>query len=150
MRLGLGQVSGRELTSWEVAQFLARHPIVAGKVLAHNELAAVSECSNITTPWSIWDPLAIGGPIPGSGLSVEDSAFGLVVVFPDASCELHYSAVEAGGVLEAGELEQPVYSSPPAPGSPLEDLSTGLKDIAWIVGLGLIGLAWIHGRGGRA
>lgn len=147
MRL-LGQTPATHtLSSWEVAAFLARHPVIASKVATHNALALTHDCNNITAPWSIWDPFAISGPIPGAGLSVEDSEHGTVVVFPDAECNLHYTAVVEPGTFDPSQLDLPTYESPPAEGSVLEDIAAGLGTVGGLVGLGV--LFYLANKGAR-
>jgi len=98
-------ITGRELTSGEVAAFLARHPATAARVAYHNTTSAlycypVGEGTMIPGAYE-WERETLG--IPWRGLYVPDSGLeGTVTIFPDATCDLHYSVVgDPGGVLAA-------------------------------------------------
>jgi hypothetical protein len=98
----------RTLTQPEIEDLLARNFALAGWVTAHEVL--------FSTPGS-WDQVRFGSPdfanlpIPPAGRIVRDDKYGNVLIFPDASGKLHYTADVSDQI--ATQVNLPPYYSPP-------------------------------------
>jgi hypothetical protein len=135
-------LGGRPLSSLQVASFLARHPVVASRVAYHNAQTSMLCYPVRESPFYAigyeWSRRNLG--IPHWGLGVDDASIGPVVIFPDADCELHYSAISgplAGPIIDA--INEPPPDTIPHDRSMFDDLQTSVLWVA--VGLVAIALA---------
>lgn len=89
----------RELKADEVDAFLARNPSVGARVIEFNALVFAFGWDQIRTePGFLEFDMTIPGAIPPDGIAVQDSVFARVVIFPDASGNLHFTAFAPAGV----------------------------------------------------
>jgi len=89
----LAGITARPLTASEVAGFLARHPIVATRVGYHNTTSALycyGPGEETISGLYRWERETLG--IPHQGLAVTDNVLGDVLIYPDANCDLRYTA----------------------------------------------------------
>jgi hypothetical protein len=124
------------LTATEQAGLLARNPILAARVVEFINVVNTIGYNQAPEPSAGTDFSAAGildywlqklpGWIPTWGLLVNDSYFGPVVVFPDASGTLHFTATSA----PTGDINKPPYESPDQ--SPLAQI------IGWVM-IGVVG-----------
>jgi hypothetical protein len=142
---GSNSLRGVTLSDWQIAGFLARHPVVAARVTYH----ALNQHAYCDPGWwrlgTEWERRTFG--IPVYGISVDDTVFDRVFIFPDADCDLHYSGVTGSyGGSSADDIgeqtNKPPYVPPPHDRGPFDDLATAA---VWL-GVGLVAITLVRGR----
>jgi len=114
------------LTDADIAAFLDRHPDVKRDVL-------IFETEVFFSGYSRDDP---SYQIPAAGISVPDSVFGNVLIFPDAGGALRYTGNVPADI--GAQVNKPAYESPGGP-TPLESIAAAVPWIvAAVVGLSLL------------
>ncbi len=140
---GLGEEASFPMRDDQIEQFLSRHPGTRSTVQEFlNQVAEFGYVQGGMVPGHPGGILA--GPqayaIPAYGISVGDSAFGNVVIFPGADGTLFFTA----GVRDtiARQTNLPPFISQPAPsGLDFEAWQTLLKYGPYILGIG--GALWL-------
>lgn len=121
----------RLLTNFEIAAFLARHPLTAARVTATKAaiLIGAYDFDIYTTDAESWGILVVKFPgiIEPRGIQAEDSVFGLVTIQP-APSGMYFSGFSPA----IGDIDKPDYDPQPFPG-PLDDLKSALT-VAMLVG----------------
>ena len=107
----------RLLTTTEIVNLLARHPIIAAKVTATKLLLASGRYEMIyTAPSGIEIDIDLSniGVIPANGLAFEDANYGLVVIQPAPNGKIYFNGfvTSIGG---AATINLPKYESPTTP-----------------------------------
>jgi hypothetical protein len=132
----------RELTDWEIAGLLLRHPLEADYV-AKTKLALASG----TYDWARTLPQSFIGLIPPWGETLEDSTYGHTVIFFDANGVLHVSGYVDANLDTTAAMSTTDYVPPPFKckngGDPLPILGTCPEDfniLFWILGAGVLAL----------
>jgi hypothetical protein len=105
-QLALGALPFR-LTTTQVAQFLARHPIIATQVAETEAVMKFGLYDYDYNPALQWK---LPGVIPPWGTQVQDSVFGIVTVFPARSGDWYYT-----GSSPELHTDNPPYVSPKGP-----------------------------------
>jgi hypothetical protein len=127
--LGEWQTEVVALTPADVTAFLARHPDTRRDVFVFESEVFFTGYNRDDTSYKI----------PGAGLSVPDSVFGNVLIFPDAAGRLHYTGNVPADI--AAETNKPPFESP-AGQTPLDTLiSAAPWIVAAVVGLSLFNTA---------
>ncbi len=107
-------MASRSLSTYEMLDFLNHHDHESDLVREHEAMF------NPVTGYRSWDQVlysmgydewGLPLPIPPRGLAVNDEAYGVVVIFPDAKGGLHYSATDNESLI--AEIQKPIYSSDP-------------------------------------
>lgn len=131
----------RELTNWEIAEFLTRHPLEADYI-AKTKLALASG----TYDWARSLPQWFFGLIPPWGTTVEDTTYGHTVIFFGSDSTLHVSGFVPDTFDTEEAMSKPDYV-PPAhtckDGSPTSIIGTCPEDfniLYWIAGAGVLAL----------
>lgn len=130
----------RELTNWEIAEFLTRHPLEADYV-AKTKIALVSG----TYEWARTLPQWFFGLIPPWGATVEDSTYGHTIIFFGSNGVLHVSGFVPDQINTVEAMSKPDYVPPPFKckngSDPLPVLGTCPEDfniLFWIAGAGVV------------
>lgn len=130
----------RELTNWEIAEFLTRHPLEADYI-AKTKLALISG----TYDWGRTLPQWFLGLIPPWGATVEDSTYGHTVIFFGADTTLHVSGYVPDNLDTTAAMSAPDYVPPPFKckngSAPLPVLGTCPEDfniLYWILGIAAV------------
>lgn len=129
----------RELTPAEISDLLARNFDLQAKVLQHNRLFVDT---------GQWDQVRMNEanfpnlPIPTKGRILRDDTYGVVVVFPDAKGNLHFSA-DVAPVLLNSDITKPPYESPS--GNTLTQFLADLRASFGVIvsGLVLVAIAYL-------
>ena len=132
----------RDLTNWEIAGLLTRHPLEADYI-AKTKLALASG----TYDWARTLPQSFFGLIPPWGATLEDSTYGHTVIFFDAEGVLHVSGYVPDQYDTTAAMEKPDYVPPPFKckngGDPLPLLGTCPEDfniLFWLLVAGVLAL----------
>jgi hypothetical protein len=127
-----GQVAQRYLTDSEVNAFLLRHPVTAATVAATLALLKTGAYDFDNSGWNTNPP----GVLPPWGMSVPDSVFTNVVLFPGQDAKIYYSGHVPAWRL--GDINKAPYEPPPHDRGPFDDLKD-LGKTALLVGGLVIG-----------
>jgi hypothetical protein len=104
----------RLLTTTEIADFLARHPLIALQVAETKAAVAALGFDQIYSPPSWYEiDVRIPGLILPNGICVVDSAYGNVVIAPNATGTLYYNAFVDAGHCAAAQQDWTGYQSTP-------------------------------------
>jgi hypothetical protein len=132
----------RELTNWEIAGFLLRHPLEADYI-AKTKLAIASGVYD----WTRQTPDWFFGLIPPWGTTVEDSTYGHTVIFFDTDGTLHVSGYVDASLDTTEAMSKGDYVPPPFKckngSDPLPIVGTCPEDfniLYWILGAGVLAL----------
>lgn len=121
----------RELTTFEMLDFLGRNPVTAARVAETKTMLFLGTYSFDPTGWNI------PGVIPPWGDSLTDVLYGNVVIYPAPDGTIHYSSNVPDAV--AAQVTKPLPKTVPFNRTMLDDLSDTVKTWGfWIVG-GIVG-----------
>jgi hypothetical protein len=106
----------RLLTTTEIADFLARHPLIALQVAATNAAVATLGYDQIYTPPAWYEiDVRIPGLIQPNGICIPDSTYGNVLIAPSANGTLYYNAFVDSGACGAAQQDWTGYQPPVGP-----------------------------------
>lgn len=125
----------RYLTGLEIADLMARHPIVAARVAATKAFLLTGTFDQLAPTWG---EISIDvGLLPQQGIAFQDSKYGMVVIFPAPNGKIYFNGFVKNTTVEV--INSPEYSSPNTdPNSPECDwlckLGKGVDTATFIVG----------------
>lgn len=133
----------RFLTNYEIADFMARHPVVAAQVIATKSAMVLIGYDQLATPPEWYEVDVNIGLIGPSGISVPDSKYGNVVIQPAPNGEMYFSGWTT---VRPNVIDAPAYESPTGnnPTNMFKDVENLL--IMGFAGLLLYGLVVSRGR----
>jgi len=131
-------VSGQQqlLNDSQIADFLSRHPTTALQVAATETAIATVGYDQINSPPSWYEFDVNLGLIPTWGVSVNDSVYGNVIIFPGADGTMYYNGFVPAGIDTT--VNNPAFVSPNAtpPGTELPPCDPTTNDLSgWLCSL---------------